>query len=244
MIKYHPSDALLEEFVSGKMVASVAVIVSSHVEMCHECQEKVAKLTENAAMCAFGVSDPWLEGEQTQVDLRKGAQFENSRFEDEYLPEQQTSAIDLIQSITDTPQAQAMSMPITVTEIEVSGTRVSLPNAIRSLSVNEWQGLGKISRARLNLDDEKRRTSLLHIDKGGHVPSHTHRGFEITLLLQGSFKDEMDTYHAGDFIWLDAKNTHTPTTQDGCVCLTVSSDSLHFTQGVSQLFNPLGKLIY
>ncbi|WGV98650.1 ChrR family anti-sigma-E factor [Vibrio sp. YMD68] len=256
MIKYHPSDALLEEFVSGKMVASVAVIVSSHVEMCQKCQEKVAKLTENAAMSAFGMSDPWSEsewsegewsqGEPSENNLFKSGNFESNHqgFDDEYLPEQQSSVIDLIQGITDTPQAQQTSMPTTVTEIDVSGTRVSLPNAIRSLSLNEWQGLGKISRARLNLDDDKRRTSLLHIDKGGHVPSHTHKGFEITLLLQGSFKDEMDTYHAGDFIWLDGKNTHTPATQDGCVCLTVSSDSLHFTQGVSQLFNPLGKLIY
>lgn len=150
----------------------------------------------------------------------------------------------MLDQITRLPVEKAVTLPKTITEIEVSGQRIALPNAIKSLALKEWQGLGKISRARINLDDETRRTSLLHIDKGGSVPHHTHKGFEITLLLQGSFEDEMGTYHAGDFIWLSGEHTHNPVTQEGCVCLTVSSDALHFTQGVSQLFNPLGKLIY
>ena len=104
--------------------------------------------------------------------------------------------------------------------------------------------LGKISRARLDFEDDAHHTSLLHIDKDGQVPCHTHKGFEITLLLEGSFEDEMGVYNKGDFIWLDGNHTHQPATKEGCVCLTVSSDALYFTKGVSQLFNPLGKYIY
>jgi putative transcriptional regulator len=242
MIKYHPSNTLLEEFVSGNIVASVAVIVSSHVEMCPKCRANVAKLTQNAAKDAFGDELDWLES--SDEIFAQDISDEEVANDDAFIASAQLDLHNMIQKITDSPVVQETSVPVTVTEIDVSGERVALPKAIRSIALNEWQGLGKISRARLSLDDEKRRTSLLHIAKGGNVPSHTHNGFEITLLLQGSFQDEMDTYHAGDFIWLDGEHTHTPSTKDGCVCLTVSSDSLHFTQGMSQLFNPLGKLIY
>ena len=113
----------------------------------------------------------------------------------------------MLETITAQPVEQASILPVTVTEIEVSNTRVTLPRAIRSISLKEWQGIGKISRARLKLDDDERRMSLLHIAKGGNVPQHTHQGYEITLLLEGSFEDEMGSYQAGDFIWLDGKHT-------------------------------------
>jgi putative transcriptional regulator len=64
------------------------------------------------------------------------------------------------------------------------------------------------------------------------------------LLLEGSFEDEMGSYHEGDFIWLDGKHTHNPVTKEGCLCLTVASDSLHFTQGLTKMLNPIGKFIY
>ncbi|MGF1752057.1 ChrR family anti-sigma-E factor [Vibrio makurazakiensis] len=240
MIKHHPSRALLEEFVSGNMVASVSVIISSHIEMCSECKALADELTLIAAQKEFDTDDTFFtentdHDEFGEVDL---SGIENATEQDESFSK------SLIESIMTQPVDQEDTLPTTVTEIDVSGTRISLPRAIKSIALKEWQGLGKVSRARLNLDDGERRTSLLHIAKGGHVPSHTHNGFEITLLIQGSFEDEMGTYEAGDFIWLDSEHTHTPVTQEGCVCLTVSSDALHFTQGVSQLFNPLGKLIY
>ncbi|MCK6264214.1 ChrR family anti-sigma-E factor [Vibrio sp. ZSDE26] len=241
MIKHHPSRALLEEFVSGKLVSSVSVIVASHVEMCSKCQEIVAQLTEKAALSAFEMEDDALFFDESELDAEIAMALDDSNFSGSAMNEQQTLAI---KSITDLPALELGHLSNPIIELDDNGTKVPLPTAIRSIGLKEWQGIGKVSRARLTLDDDERRTSLLRIAEGGHVPPHTHKGFEITLLLQGSYTDEMDTYRAGDFIWLDGSQTHTPKTEEGCVCLTVSSDALHFTQGVSQLFNPLGKLIY
>lgn len=240
MIKHHPSRSLLEEFVSGNMVASVSVIISSHVEMCSECQALVEEMTQQAALNAFDLDDADIT---TGVSTREEADLDISRIMTSSIQDEDFSNA-LIDSIMSHPVERRETQSNSMTEIEVSGSHISLPKAVSSIALKEWQGLGKVSRARLNLDDDERRTSLLHIAKGGHVPSHTHKGFEITLLLQGSFEDEMGIYSAGDFIWLDSEHTHTPATKEGCVCLTVSSDALHFTQGVSQLFNPLGKMIY
>jgi putative transcriptional regulator len=237
MINYHPTEAVLKEFVAGTLPASVAIVVASHVDMCEQCQSLVGKLTEQAAMSAFDTTKGF-GFDQTNDEI----EMEALSFDSEQ-PEWDIS-LGMLEKITSQPVEKQPELPVTVTEIEVSGTRVALPRAMKSLSLKEWQGIGKISRARLNLDDDERRMSLLHIAKGGNVPQHTHKGYEITLLLSGSFDDEMGHYVAGDFIWLDSKHTHNPVTEEGCVCLTVSSDALRFTQGVSQLINPLGKLIY
>ena len=244
MINHHPTDAVLKEFVAGNLQPSVAVIVASHVEMCAKCQTLGHQFTEMAAIQEFGVADEFdLVADAaettmlTRLQVDEVSQFVTTQADDDV-------SIDMINAITDLPVQREDVLPKTMPQIDVDGTRVSLPNAVKSIALKEWQGLGKIARARMNFDDDERRMSLLHIAKGGNVPQHTHKGFEITLLLQGSFSDNMGTYNTGDFMWLDGSHTHNPITSEGCVCLTVSSDAIHFTQGMSKLLNPLGKLIY
>jgi putative transcriptional regulator len=223
MINHHPSPAVLNEFALGTLPASVSIIVSSHIEMCPVCQAQLQQLTEAAATDAFEQEDAF------------------DAFTDTH---EANASVELLNAIMSHPIETDIPMPKTITEIDIAGSRIALPRAMKSIALKEWQGVGKISRARLDLADDAMRTSLLHIPKGGSVPQHSHKGFEITLLLDGSFEDELGRYQKGDFIWLDNTHTHSPTTLEGCVCLTVSSDALRFTQGVSQLLNPLGKLIY
>lgn len=250
MIKHHPTLNVLNGFVAGDLPASVSVIIASHVELCRECAKQVQQLTEQAAMKAFDINeeDDWLNEQLSEEQFINQASFSDEHRATQW---QSTSEIEvgwdsasMIDAITASPAEVKSAVAQTVTEIEVAGQRISLPRAMKSIGLREWQGLGKLSRARLSLDDDDIRASLLHIDKGGSVPCHTHKGFEITLLLQGSFDDEMGHYTAGDFIWLDGDHTHQPITQEGCVCLTVSSDAIHFTQGMSQLLNPIGRFIY
>lgn len=226
MIKHHPNDAILKNFVGGTLADSVSLIVSSHVELCEHCQAKVQQLTANTADRVF-------DDQQTATSNEMGSFLADDIDFDFDVIDQITA--DLSQSIEVEPKAE---------QVTVADTTFTIPRALNSIARKDWMNLGKISRARLDFEDDSHHTSLLHIDKDGQVPCHTHKGFEITLLLEGSFEDEMGVYNKGDFIWLDGNHTHQPETKEGCVCLTVSSDALYFTKGVSQLFNPLGKYIY
>ncbi|NOH95983.1 ChrR family anti-sigma-E factor [Vibrio sp. 99-70-13A1] len=264
MIKHHPNFNVLKEFVAGTLPDSISLVVASHVEMCAECQATVAQLTEQAAQALFEPIETD-ENNENRLDVESNDDENNNvdetnidvaiNFDAIFAQTQNDESdknddmlnlmdLDMISQITANTDLAQTAAPTETMEIEVAGQSFTMPRALHSVVRKEWLGLGKISRARLDFEDGPRHASLLHIAEGGQVPSHTHKGFEITLLLQGSFDDEMGHYSAGDFVWLDGKHTHNPVTQEGCVCLTVSSDALHFTKGVSQLFNPLGKYIY
>jgi putative transcriptional regulator len=236
MIKHHPNAAILKDFVDGTLADSVSLIVSSHVELCEHCQQQVSMLTAQAADSVFESDTSAFESDTS------GLQLSDSEM-DAFLTDDGEFDFDAIAQIT-ADSSQAIEVTPEVQQVTVADTTFTIPRALNSVARKDWMNLGKISRARLDFDDEAHHTSLLHIDKDGQVPCHTHKGFEITLLLEGSFEDEMGVYNKGDFIWLDGDHTHQPATKEGCVCLTVSSDALYFTKGVSQLFNPLGKYIY
>lgn len=236
MIKHHPNAAILKDFVDGNLADSVSLIVSSHVELCEHCQKQVSMLTAQAADSVFESDTSAFESDTS------GLQLSDSEM-DAFLSDDGEFDFDAIAQIT-ADSSQAIEVTPEVQQVTVADTTFTIPRALNSVARKDWMNLGKISRARLDFDDEAHHTSLLHIDKDGQVPCHTHKGFEITLLLEGSFEDEMGVYNKGDFIWLDGDHSHQPATKEGCVCLTVSSDALYFTKGVSQLFNPLGKYIY
>ncbi|WP_281213919.1 ChrR family anti-sigma-E factor [Shewanella insulae] len=247
MINHHPTSDVLAQFVAGNLPASVSVVVASHVELCDQCNRAVQALTEQAAIDAFGEFslEEQLGDEPQAAGLEDFSGLDDFDFLNQFGDSDDYADLDdCIEAITAKERDDTHQLPQTVTEIAVGGERVALPTALRSIPLKEWQGMGKLSRSRLALDDGDLRMSLLHIDKGGSVPCHTHKGFEITLLLQGSFTDEMGVYRKGDFVWLDGQHTHQPVTEEGCVCLTVSSDAIHFTQGMSQLLNPIGRFIY
>ncbi len=80
--------------------------------------------------------------------------------------------------------------------------------------------------------------SLLKISPGSSMPSHTHGGREITLVLKGAFTDHTGRYARGDIAIADEDVDHKPVADDGeeCICFAVSEASLKLT-------GPIGKYI-
>lgn len=226
MIKHHPNSNLLTSFSAGELPASLSAAISIHVEMCPVCQRQVQSLTEQFAEQSFE-SDP------------DGIEIEAVELTDS-MPDMLAIIDDITQdeSITLADRAESQQ------ELQVKDQSYRLPRALRSMDIGRFSGIGKLTRARIDLDEGEIHTSLLQIQPGGTIPEHTHKGFELTLLLDGEFSDEMGTYQAGDFILLDGSHHHQPMTQDGCLCLTIVSDALHFTQGFGRLLNPFGSLLY
>lgn len=219
MIKHHPNEQLLAQYSSGELAFSLSIAISAHIEMCPKCQQKEKQIIARQAQQAWHADN-----------------IEEANFD------------DMLQSILATPLESTKDENIRKTketnDVSIEGNTYRLPTAFRSFEQFKWSGFGTINRARVINDEQDVRANLLHIKKGGEIPVHQHKGYELTLLLAGSFSDEHGTYQKGDFILLSGEINHSPKTEKGCLCYTVQDAPLHFISGMSKVLNPLGKFIY
>lgn len=216
MIKFHPSSDMLNEHLAGTLPLSLTVAVSAHIEMCTQCKEVAPELE------ALQSQQLWQEAGDGPVDFG-----------------------DMLQSIlAEQPETQPKVADKPEAIIKVAARHYQLPAAFTLFTGLKWSGFGTLSRARVISNEKEVRASLLHIEKGGSIPKHQHKGYELTLLLDGSFSDENGTYHKGDFIYLEGDHDHTPFSKNGCLCYAVQNAPVHFVSGVSKVLNPLAGLLY
>ena len=80
--------------------------------------------------------------------------------------------------------------------------------------------------------------NLLWIKAGRKMPSHTHEGMEITLVLDGAFADINGRYGRGDIALADDSIDHRPIAEDErpCICFAVTDAPLKLTGTYSQMF--------
>ena len=72
------------------------------------------------------------------------------------------------------------------------------------------------------------------------MPDHGHRGLELTLVLQGAFRDETDRFGPGDIEIADEAMEHTPIAESGevCICLAATDAPLRFNAIIPRLAQP------
>ncbi|MFO6424618.1 ChrR family anti-sigma-E factor [Motilimonas sp. KMU-193] len=231
MIKHHPESTMIHAFVAGELPASLSIAVSAHLELCPHCKAIAAKFTKALADDVLGADD---------------------HFEQSITAPEATEQVDDFAAMLAAITEQPVDKPDTVKQlaepkvehIVLEQKTYALPRALRQFSQTKWSGLGNIQRARLALDEGDVHASLLQIAADSAIPHHTHKGYELTLLLDGCFEDESGRYEKGDFIILNGEHHHSPYTAEGCLCYTVSNAPLHFTSGVSKLLNPIGRFLY
>jgi putative transcriptional regulator len=109
----------------------------------------------------------------------------------------------------------------------------------------EWRRINSaLQISQLRTGDREHEFALYHIKAGGRIPQHTHRGTELTLVLEGSFSDEEGVYQQGDFLLRDAQDTHTPTAARSadCICIGVLDAPIRFTPWNYRILNPFLRL--
>lgn len=123
----------------------------------------------------------------------------------------------------------------------------ALPAPLREVMENGLDGLAwrqvtrGVHEAALPLVGPGReRAALLRIAAGRAVPRHTHRGEEMTLVLEGAFDDEAGHYARGDLGITDTTIEHRPVACDGrdCLCLVVTSAPIRLTGPLLRMLNP------
>ena len=108
----------------------------------------------------------------------------------------------------------------------------------------KWRALGMGVRQAILPTGRGATARLLYIPAGQAVPDHGHRGTELTLVLQGAFRDSIDRFGPGDLEIATEADEHTPVAEAGtdCICLAATDAPLRFTGMIPRLLQPLFRI--
>lgn len=222
MISFHPNFKTLHAFSVGNCKPSLSLMISAHVDMCTQCRHACAEIQDELASELFD------------------KQFKTGPLDSQY--------IEMMSSITRLPVVNSIVSQTNNTSIELDGKFFELPRALRRHVKNtgNWSRLvGKLWQAPVDLGDIGK-ANFVYMEKGGRVPEHTHKGTEMTLVIDGQYSDGIAEYDCGDFTVMNNKHNHLPHSDadDGCLVFTIVDQPLRFTSGIARLLNPFSHLFF
>ena len=105
----------------------------------------------------------------------------------------------------------------------------------------KWRTLGMGVRQAILPTSRAASARLLYIPAGQAVPDHGHRGMELTLVLQGAFRDATDRFGVGDLEIAGQELEHIPTAEPGadCICLAATDAPLRFKEWLPRVLQPV-----
>ena len=203
-----PDPSLLVEFSSGSLETAASICVSAHLHFCAHCRETLCQLDQ--------VGSRLMEEEAEQLPRSSNdVMFNHIMHRIRQMDEKPKSV----------PSRSDRGFPPSINKL-ISGDVKSL----------RWRRIAKSVRvAKLKTGQEKFEVALHKISAGGRTPKHDHQGLEYTVVLKGSFSDDISVYHQGDFILRKPGDIHQPiSAQNGeCICLSAQSAPI-------KLLSPLG----
>lgn len=214
MRPHHPDTTVLMEFSAGNLSEPHALCIRLHLDQCTDCCSRVETLDSLGAV---------LMESQPKREVSSGM-FESilSRIDS-----------DEIGDGTDTGTASRSSARISPLEKLLGDDLNTLP----------WKRqLGDVSV--LDITDrfpgQKEQVVLQKLAAGGKAPSHTHRGEETTIVLQGAFADQKGVFNQWDFVVLNQEDDHKPVAVgcEDCITLSVLSAPVKLTGMFGRMLNP------
>ena len=207
---HHPDDSTLLSYAAGSLPENAALLVSCHLQFCD--------------VCRHTIRDGETIGGKMLDDLP--AAVLPARVRSQVLARLHETPAQTPSPKTNTWSPDELPLPLQ-------------PLVGRDYSKLKWSplvpGVGQIK-----LDSPRGKLRLLNISPGTCLPMHSHRDSELTLVLRGSYADEIGRFAAGDVADLDPSVEHQPIvdSQVSCVSLVVSDAPLKFRGIVPRMLQP------
>jgi putative transcriptional regulator len=214
MNSHHPDTITLMEFSAGNLSEPHALCIRLHLDQCADCRSRVDTLESLGAI---------MMESQPQTEVSSG-------MFDSILSRIDSEADGADQEISTAAKSSRRVSPLT----KLLGEDLdSLP----------WKRqLGDVSVLDITdrFPDQKEQVVLQKLAAGGKAPSHTHRGEETTIVLQGAFADQKGVFNQWDFVVLNQEDEHKPVAVgcEDCITLSVLSAPVKLTGTFSRMLNP------
>lgn len=210
-IKHHLTDALLMAYSAGTLPEGFNLVVATHISLCDECRARMYEFDS-------------LGGEVMDVEAPVEMASDSLAATMALIAKGDATDKD------DAPKAIRPGLFPTPLQDYVGG----------DLDTVKWRKVGGGVRQAILKTDKSASVRLLHIPAGVAVPDHGHRGTELTLVLQGAFKDETDRFGAGDIEVATEELDHQPVAEMGedCICLAATDAPLRFNSLIPRIAQP------
>ena len=217
--KHHPSDATLFAYGGGALSEGLSLVVATHLALCPACRHTVAEIEAVGGTLLDDLPPTALSDESFSRALTR-------------LDEQ-------------SPKPAAKTPPMAARE-----DGLLLPEPLRSYveasRESYWRTLAPGIRhlEELPRSPEGENVFLLRVAPGMSLARHGHTGAELTMVLEGSFSDELGRFEASDFAETDESVNHQPLadTAVDCVCLIAVRGPLKFNGLAGRLMQLFTKI--
>ena len=206
--KINSMDALLARYVAGSLPKPIEVLVASHLELSDSSRELVRGLE--------ACGGEFLADEDPVALTQRDACIEA-----------------ILSSDREGISLRGMTEPEVAKEI--------MPRALHdfigySVDTIPWKTKMPGFREYEMGDVDGCHVSMFWIKPGRKIPSHTHEGLELTLVLDGAFSDSHGRYGRGDISIADETVDHRPSAEQGnaCICFAVTDGPLRLTGPLHQ----------
>jgi putative transcriptional regulator len=216
-VTHRISDDILAEYAAGNLAEAFSLVVASHVSLCRESHGRLG-----------------------EIEAVGGAILESC----DVVPMNSGSLEATLARIAAAPPvAEPAPQPV------LASASAVLPRPLRDyvggdIDSVKWRPVGMGVKQAILATSPEASARLLYIPAGCEMPDHTHRGLEMTLVLQGAFLDGDERFARGDVEVADEDLAHMPVADVGedCICLAAADGPLKFKGLLPRLAQPFLKI--
>lgn len=223
-INHHLDEATLFSYVAGSLSQGMALVVASHISICESCRERVFETEAIGGALLDTVASGHVSEELNKTALEQALACLDE--EEPTLPASTSGYVEIAAntSITRNEVPAPLSDYIGSSLDDIQWKRFS-PGFFYFDVFSERQGICR----------------LLKVAPGKSILPHGHHGNELTLLLRGSYADEVGRFTRGDIADLDDQIEHQPLVDgnEDCICLVATDSPLRFTTLLGKVLQPM-----
>lgn len=207
-------DILMAQYASGSLSKPASILVEAHLELKPENRRFVGELETVAGVALEQVHPIGLKAPSDSL-----AAILSSSPDSVFLDE------DIVQS-----EENSFQLPHSLRRL-VGHNVDNIPWRTKLPGFKEFD-LGEIDGCHVN---------MFWIRPGRTMPAHTHKGCELSIVLDGAFTDERGYFGKGDISIADASVDHRPKADSDrpCIGFAVLDDGVKLTGSWSQLVGDL-----
>ncbi len=214
-IRHHPKPLTLAAYAAGNLDEARAVVIATHVSLCAACRLAARDYESIGAACLEAVDPVAMNASALDSFWARAGKQE---------------------------RAMAPASAIAANDFALDAAHPLASYLKDGLDAIEWRPVAP-GLAQVVIPAEGYRPGvlrLLKVSPGVQIPRHTHGDEELTLILRGSYTDEVGDFARGDLADLDGEVLHAPLAvgDEPCICLIATSAPLRFRTIFGRLVQP------